>query len=182
MAENPPGPQAGQHYLRQNRQQSRMDAPAQRPSWQRPGVERLALGAKWAKWAKSASFRVENTERMTFFVFSPLRKVCHFAHFARSLSPMEVTNGTEVDEQTVGRNGSESGIKLLSKQGRDASESPWGRRLISSQYHASGITPDQFTQLVLYKPQHDWWPNPSLFKITSVEEVLLDGQPAKRVG
>ena len=65
--------------------------------------------------------------------------------------------------------------------GRYASESPWGRLLISSQYLASGYTLDQFTQLVLHNPRQDWWSNPSLFKVTSVEDVLQDGQAAKRV-
>ena len=65
--------------------------------------------------------------------------------------------------------------------GRYGSTSPWGRLLISSQYLPSGYTLDQFTQLVLHNPQRDWWSNPSLFKITSVEEVFQDGQPAKRV-
>ena len=65
--------------------------------------------------------------------------------------------------------------------GRYGSASPWGRLLISSQHLPGGYTLDQFTQLVLHNPQKDWWSNPPLFKITSVKDVLQDGQPAKRV-
>ena len=65
--------------------------------------------------------------------------------------------------------------------GRYASESPWGRLNISSQYLPGEYRVDQFAQLVLYDLRQDWWSNPSLFKITSVEDILQDGQSAKRV-
>ena len=39
--------------------------------------------------------------------------------------------------------------------GRYASESPWGRLLITSQYLASGFTLNQFSQLVLHNPEQD---------------------------
>ena len=65
--------------------------------------------------------------------------------------------------------------------GRYGSASPWGRLDISSQYLPSGYTLDQFAQLVLYGLRQDWWPNASLFEVTSVEEVLTGDQPGRRI-
>ena len=65
--------------------------------------------------------------------------------------------------------------------GRYGSASPWGRLDIASQYFTSGYTLDQFAQLVLYSLRQDWWPNASLFEVTSVEEVLTGNQPARRI-
>ena len=36
--------------------------------------------------------------------------------------------------------------------------------------------------MVLYGLRQDWWPNASLFEVISVEEVVVGGQPARRIG
>ena len=65
--------------------------------------------------------------------------------------------------------------------GRYGSSRPWGRLEISSQLLPGGYDLNRFTQLVLYGLRQDWWPTASLFQVISVEEVLTDGQPVRRI-
>ena len=55
------------------------------------------------------------------------------------------------------------------------------RLAISSQLLPAGYTVDQFSQFVRDDLQKDWWPNASLFEITSVEEGLADNQLAMSI-
>ena len=67
-----------------------------------------------------------------------------------------------------------------SQDGEDrySSASSSARLAISSQLLPAGYTVDQFSQFVRDDLQKDWWPNASLFEITSVEEGSADNQPA----
>ena len=66
-------------------------------------------------------------------------------------------------------------------EGRYSSDSPWAWLTISSQILPDGNTVDQFSQFVQDDLQKDWWPNASLFEITSIEEDLTDNQPTRRI-
>ena len=66
-------------------------------------------------------------------------------------------------------------------EGRYSSDSPWAWLTISSQILPDGNTVDQFSQFVQDDLQRDWWPNASLFEITSTEEDLTDNQPTRRI-
>ena len=70
-----------------------------------------------------------------------------------------------------------------SQDGEDrySSASSSGRLAISSQLLPAGYTVDQFSQFVRDDLQKDWWPNASLFEITSVEEGPADNQPAMSI-
>ena len=59
--------------------------------------------------------------------------------------------------------------------------SPWAHLEITSRRLPLGFDVDQLSQLVQGDLRKDWWPNASLFEITSVEEGLTDNQPTIRV-
>ena len=67
------------------------------------------------------------------------------------------------------------------RKGTYSSTSPWGRLGISSQFLPREYTVDQFTDLILYDLRNDWWPNASLFEVTSVEESMRGEQPTRRI-
>ena len=66
-------------------------------------------------------------------------------------------------------------------EGRYSSASTSARLTISSQFLPTGYTGDQFTQLVQDDLHRDWWPDASMFKITSVAQEDVDGQLTARI-
>ena len=67
------------------------------------------------------------------------------------------------------------------RKGTYSSTSPWGRLGISSQLLPREYTVEEFTRLILYELRKDWWPNASLFEVTSVDESMRVHQPARRI-
>ena len=61
------------------------------------------------------------------------------------------------------------------------SASHWAWLTVSSQHLSLEYTVDQFTRLVQDDLRKDWWPTASLFEITSVDEDMMDNQPARRI-
>ncbi len=67
------------------------------------------------------------------------------------------------------------------RESRYSSGSTSAQLTISTQLLPNGYTVDQFSQFARDDLQKDWWPNASLFEITSVEEGLTDNQPTRRI-
>ena len=66
-------------------------------------------------------------------------------------------------------------------EGRYSSASPWAHLEITSRSLPAVYNVDQFTELVQSGLWKDWWPNASLFEITSVEDSQQDHHSAKSI-
>lgn len=67
------------------------------------------------------------------------------------------------------------------REGRYSSESPWARLSITSMRLPAEHGLDQFRQSVQDGLRGNWWPDSSLFEITSVEEVQIENHSAERI-
>ena len=65
--------------------------------------------------------------------------------------------------------------------GRYSSAAPWAHLTITSQMVPDGYDVDRFSQFVQEDLERDWWPNASLFEISSVDEVPADNLNANLI-